>query len=69
MQHHRLYISADIEGVACVATTEHTGPQGFQAREWMTNEVIAARDAAFHYAQKYWAYLLKASTLMCITYQ
>ena len=37
--------------MAGVATTEHTGPKGFeytQAREWMTKEVIAACEAAFN---------------------
>lgn len=50
MQQKRLYISADIEGVAGVATREQTATDGFeyqQAREWMTNEVIAACDTAF----------------------
>jgi D-amino peptidase len=50
MLHKRLYISADIEGVAGVASREHLMPEGFeyqQAREWMTNEVIAACEAAF----------------------
>ena len=50
MKHHRLYISADIEGTVGVTSTEQTGPAGFeyaQAREWMTNEVIAACEAAF----------------------
>lgn len=46
----RLYISADIEGVAGVATIEQLTPSGFeyqQAREWMTDEVTAACEAAF----------------------
>lgn len=50
MQHRRLYISADIEGVAGVVTGAQLGPEGFeyqQAREWMTNEVLAACEAAF----------------------
>jgi D-amino peptidase len=50
MLHHRLYISADIEGVAGVVSREQALPEGFeyqQAREWMTNEVIAACEAAF----------------------
>ena len=50
MDKKRLYISADIEGVAGVATMEHLTPKGFeynQAREWMTAEVVAAADAAF----------------------
>ena len=47
----RLYISADIEGVAGVVTPEQLGPQGFEyqkAREWMTGEVLAACRAAFN---------------------
>ena len=50
MPHNRLYISADIEGIAGVVSGEHTMPAGFeynQAREWMTNEVLAACSAAF----------------------
>ena len=50
MRYQRLYISADIEGVAGVASKEHTTPAGFEyekAREWMTNEVNAACNAAF----------------------
>jgi D-amino peptidase len=50
MLHNRLYISADIEGVAGVVSREQIIPEGFeyqQAREWMTNEVIAACEAAF----------------------
>jgi D-amino peptidase len=50
MQSKRLYISSDIEGVAGVTTIEQLLPTGFeyqQAREWMTNEVIAACEAAF----------------------
>ncbi|MBT5293988.1 MAG: M55 family metallopeptidase [Cellvibrionales bacterium] len=50
MSAKRLYISADIEGVAGVATGEHTMPAGFeyqQAREWYTAEVLAACNAAF----------------------
>ena len=46
----RLYISADIEGVAGVVTNEQTTIAGFeyqQAREWMTAEVNAACAAAF----------------------
>ena len=52
MKQKRLYISADIEGVAAVASAEQTGVSGFeyqQAREWMTNEVIAACEAAFEF--------------------
>lgn len=50
MSKKRLYISADIEGTAGVATMEHLTPAGFeyqQAREWMTAEVIAASEAAY----------------------
>lgn len=50
MQHRRLYISADIEGVAGVASPEHMTPAGFEyekAREWMTSEVNAACISAF----------------------
>ncbi len=45
----RLYISADIEGIAGVVTRSHTSPDGFEyerAREWMTGEVVAACEAA-----------------------
>ena len=47
----RLYISADIEGIAGVVSTEHMTPAGFeyqQAREWYTAEVNAACEAAFN---------------------
>ena len=50
MKHKRLYISADIEGVAGVVSGQQTTPAGFEyqrACEWMTNEVIAACEAAF----------------------
>jgi D-amino peptidase len=46
----RIYISADIEGIAGVVTREHTRPEGFeyqQARIWMTDSVTAAANAAF----------------------
>lgn len=46
----RLYISADIEGIAGVVTSEQTMIKGFeyrQACEWMTAEVVAACNAAF----------------------
>ena len=46
----RLYISADIEGICGVVSTEHLMPGGFeyqQAREWMTAEVVAVCEAAF----------------------
>lgn len=45
----RLYISADIEGIAGVVSREQTTIQGFeyrQACQWMTAEVNAACDAA-----------------------
>lgn len=50
MTKKRLYISADIEGVAGVVSSEHMSPAGFeynQAREWYTAEVVAACNAAF----------------------
>jgi D-amino peptidase len=46
----RIYISADIEGIAGVVTREHTRPEGFEyqsARIWMTDSVAAAANAAF----------------------
>lgn len=51
-QHKRLkiYISADMEGVVGVVTAEQLGPQGFEyqrLREFMTQEVNAAIEAAF----------------------
>lgn len=45
----KLYICADIEGVAGVVTMDHLSPEGFEyekAREWMTGEVNAAIDGA-----------------------
>jgi D-amino peptidase len=45
----KVYISADIEGVAGVASPAQLGPEGFeyaQAREWMTAEVLAAIEGA-----------------------
>lgn len=45
----KIYISADMEGVAGVVTTEQLGPTGFEyakARELMTEEVLAAIAAA-----------------------
>jgi D-amino peptidase len=48
----RLYISADIEGVAGVVSGEHMTPAGFeyqQAREWFTAEVSSACEAAFNH--------------------
>ena len=50
MSKKRLYISADMEGIAGVATIEHLTPAGFeyqQAREWYTAEVLAVCEAAF----------------------
>jgi len=46
----RIYISADIEGVAGVTSREQTQKTGFEfsdARKWMTNEVLAAAEAAY----------------------
>lgn len=46
----KIYISADMEGVAGVVTDEQLGPSGFEYerfREFMTQEVNAAIDAAF----------------------
>jgi len=45
----RIFISADMEGVAGVVTQEQLGPTGFDykdAREWMTGEVLAAIQGA-----------------------
>jgi D-amino peptidase len=45
----KVYISADMEGIAGVVTGEQLGPQGFEYqrfREFMTNEVLAAIDGA-----------------------
>lgn len=45
----KIYISADMEGVAGVVTGEQLGPQGFEYqrfREFMTQEVNAAVEAA-----------------------
>ncbi|MGH7664246.1 MAG: M55 family metallopeptidase [Gemmatimonadaceae bacterium] len=45
----KVYISADMEGVAGVVTGEQLGPSGFEysrAREWMTEEVLAAIEGA-----------------------
>ena len=45
----KIYISADMEGVAGVVTGEQLGPQGFEYsrfREFMTQEVNAAIEAA-----------------------
>ena len=46
----KIYISADMEGVVGVVSGEQLGPQGFEYarfREFMTNEVNAAIEAAF----------------------
>jgi D-amino peptidase len=46
----KIYISADMEGVVGVVTQEQLGPSGFEyqrAREFMTEEVKSAIDAAF----------------------
>jgi D-amino peptidase len=46
----KIYISADMEGVVGVVTQEQLGPTGFEyqrAREFMTEEVKAATEAAF----------------------
>jgi D-amino peptidase len=45
----KVYISADMEGVVGVVTSDHLGPSGFeyqQARKWLTDEVNAAIRAA-----------------------
>ncbi len=45
----KIYISADMEGVVGVVTSDHLGPTGFEyqkAREWLTDEVNAAIGAA-----------------------
>ena len=46
----KIYISADMEGVVGAVTSEQLGPQGFEYarfREFMTQEVNAAIEAAF----------------------
>jgi D-amino peptidase len=46
----KIYISADMEGIAGVVTGEQLGPQGFEYarfREFMTQEVNAAIEGAF----------------------
>ena len=46
----KIYISADMEGVVGVVTADQLGPQGFEYnrfREFMTEEVKAAVEAAF----------------------
>jgi D-amino peptidase len=46
----RFYISADIEGIVGVVSREHTTPQGFEyerARDWMSDTVAAACEAAY----------------------
>ncbi len=50
MKYKRVYISADIEGVAGVVGPDQAFPPGFEyqlGRRWMTDEVIAACNAAF----------------------
>jgi len=45
----KLFLSVDMEGVVGVVTSDHLGPDGFeyqQAREWMTEELLAAIAAA-----------------------
>lgn len=45
----KIYISADMEGIGGVVTGEQLSPTGFEyakAREWMTEEVLAAIAAA-----------------------
>jgi D-amino peptidase len=46
----RIFISADIEGIAGVVSQEHQRPEGIEwqsARVWMTDSVSAAAEAAF----------------------
>src|SRR6476661_4368716 len=46
----KIYISADMEGIVGVVTADQLGPQGFEYnrfREFMTEEVKAAVEAAF----------------------
>jgi D-amino peptidase len=48
----KLYISADIEGIAGVVSRDQGGPGAFEyakGREWMTGEVAAACEAAFEH--------------------
>ena len=50
MKHKRIYISADIEGIAGVVGPDQQMDTGFEyslARQWMTNEVNAACNACF----------------------
>jgi D-amino peptidase len=45
----KVYISADMEGIAGVASADQLGPTSFEyarAREWMTGEVLAAIQGA-----------------------
>lgn len=45
----KVYISADMEGITGVVSADQLSPSGFeyqQAREWMTNEVLAAMQGA-----------------------
>ena len=43
----QVYISVDMEGVACVTTTRDEGGEYERARRWMTAEANAAVEAAF----------------------
>ncbi len=46
---YKIYISVDMEGVVGVVSGDHLGPSGFEygrAREWLTNEVLAAIEGA-----------------------
>lgn len=48
-QQLKVYISADLEGIAGVVSPDQLGPTGFEygrAREWMTGEVLAAIQGA-----------------------
>jgi D-amino peptidase len=45
----KVYISVDMEGIAGVVSNEQLGPTGFEyqsARQWMTNEALAAIQGA-----------------------
>src|SRR5258706_6453072 len=51
----KIYISADMEGVVGVVTGDQLSPQGFEYnrfREFMTEEVKAATEAAFEAGAK-----------------
>ena len=43
----KIYISVDLEGIACVTTTRLEGAEWEAARKWMTAEANAAVEAAF----------------------